>query len=712
MFHNYGFEVATILKNAENIRFNLRHPYVGTEHLLLAILQSDNEVSKIFALNDITYEAFKNVLLETVGQASTEQEINLYTPMLKKVIEIANMEAMDNNKGVVTPSHLVLALLEEGEGVAIRILMQFDASIDDLYIELKQTLSSKNKKNKNLEVLKIGVSMNNGLPTEKTIVGRDREVDLMIETLLRKQKNNPLLIGKAGVGKTALVEELARRIKYHEVPKELDGMEIILLEMGALVAGTKYRGEFEERLHKIIKEVISEKNIILFIDEIHSMVNAGGAEGAICASDILKPYLARGELKIIGATTLKEYHEFLEQDKALDRRFEKILLEEPNEEMMQTILDAVVPTFEKYYDMKITAKNKQDFLYYSEKYLFNKSNPDRTIDLIDSVCAHKKVKKASHDSHKSQEVLAKIRHKKVKSLKKGDFKTALKEAMDEEALRKKIATIEEQEKLTITTADILEIIEAKMHVWIQKDEEELIQTLHDELHTKILGQEEALSKIVESFQINKEGNLSFLFVGGSGVGKTESVKIISQVLKTEWIRIDMSEYTTPESIYKLIGSPPGYVGYKEPYIFQKIKEHPYATVLFDEIEKAHPKVLNLLLQILDESFVTDSLGETIRFDHTYIFLTSNATPKENIGFSSTKKSSLDHYFSKEFLGRIDAVVHFKPITKSVALEYITKNLENKAISPEDLLNESEIDKYGLRNLKNLIMKKNRQKISL
>ena len=217
MFHNYGFEVATILKNAENIRFNLRHPYVGTEHLLLAILQSDNEVSKIFALNDITYEAFKNVLLETVGQASTEQEINLYTPMLKKVIEIANMEAMDNNKGVVTPSHLVLALLEEGEGVAIRILMQFDASIDDLYIELKQTLSSKNKKNKNLEVLKIGVSMNNGLPTEKTIVGRDREVDLMIETLLRKQKNNPLLIGKAGVGKTALVEELARRIGHHAV---------------------------------------------------------------------------------------------------------------------------------------------------------------------------------------------------------------------------------------------------------------------------------------------------------------------------------------------------------------------------------------------------------------------------------------------------------------------------------------------------------------
>ena len=346
MFHNYGFEVATILKNAENIRYDLRHPYVGTEHLLLSILGSSNEVISLFLEYGISYDSFLEQLMETVGQASSYQELNLYTPMLKRVLEIANMNALENNKGVVTPTYLVLALLEEGEGIAIRILLSMGVSLDELYFELKQSIAPKSKRNKNLEVLKIGVLMGQNISREKVIVGRDKELDYMIETLLRRQKNNPLLLGKAGVGKTALVEELARRIKYHEVPHELEGMEIVLLEMGALVAGTKYRGEFEERLNKIIKEVVHEKNIILFIDEIHTMVNAGGAEGAIAASDILKPYLARGELKIIGATTLAEYHEFLERDKALDRRFEKIMIEEQNEEMMQTILDALVPTYE------------------------------------------------------------------------------------------------------------------------------------------------------------------------------------------------------------------------------------------------------------------------------------------------------------------------------------------------------------------------------
>lgn len=348
MFHNYGFEVASILKKAEDIRYECKHPYVGTEHLLLALLFEENETTQVFENFGVNYTSFKSLLIDTIGQASSYQELNLYTPMLKKVLEIANMEAMDLNHGVVKPVYLALALLEEGEGIAIRLLLQMDISLDDLYLSLKQLITPRSKKNKNLEIFKIGVSMSQNLGKEKVIVGRDKEIDFMIETLLRKQKNNPLLIGKAGVGKTALVEELARRIKYHEVPKELEGMEIILLEMGALVAGTKYRGEFEERLNKIIKEVLHEKNIILFIDEIHSMVNAGGAEGAIAASDILKPYLARGEIKIIGATTLAEYHEFLERDKALDRRFEKIMIEEPSLDMMQTILDAVVPSFEKY----------------------------------------------------------------------------------------------------------------------------------------------------------------------------------------------------------------------------------------------------------------------------------------------------------------------------------------------------------------------------
>lgn len=707
MFHNYGFEVASILKKAEDIRYECKHPYVGTEHLLLALLFEENETTQVFENFGVNYTSFKSLLIDTIGQASSYQELNLYTPMLKKVLEIANMEAMDLNHGVVKPVYLALALLEEGEGIAIRLLLQMDISLDDLYLSLKQLITPRSKKNKNLEIFKIGVSMSQNLGKEKVIVGRDKEIDFMIETLLRKQKNNPLLIGKAGVGKTALVEELARRIKYHEVPKELEGMEIILLEMGALVAGTKYRGEFEERLNKIIKEVLHEKNIILFIDEIHSMVNAGGAEGAIAASDILKPYLARGEIKIIGATTLAEYHEFLERDKALDRRFEKIMIEEPSLDMMQTILDAVVPSFEKYYNISISEENKKDFLYFSNAYLFNKSNPDKTIDLIDSVCARKKVKASSLQS--SQNTLEKIQRKKEKSLKNGDFKSALKEAIDEEEYKKKLKA--SSFKLTLTREDILEMIETKTNFWLQKDDHILLEKLKKNLLGSLLGQDDVLLKFVDSLNLNCQKNMSFLFVGGSGVGKTETVKIVSDTLRTYFIRIDMSEYNTIDSVHKLIGSPSYYAGYKEPYVFQKVKEHPYSTILFDEIEKAHPKVLNLLLQILDESFVTDSFGEVIRFDHTFIFLTSNVIGRDPIGFENSKKSSFDGFFSKEFIGRIDEVVKFNSITKEVALDYIHKHLKNQDILEEQLLHDAEVEKYGLRNLKNLIRKYNK-KISL
>ena len=711
MFHNYGFEVANILKKAENIRYECKHPYVGTEHMLLALLLEENETTHVFESFGVNYSSFKSLLLDIVGQASSYQELNLYTPMLKKVLEIANMEAMDLNHGVVKPVYLALALLEEGEGIAVRLLLQMDVSLDELYLSLKQLIIPKSKKNKNLEIFKIGVSMNQNIGREKVIVGREKEIDFMIETLLRKQKNNPLLIGKAGVGKTALVEELARRIKYHEVPKELEGMEIVLLEMGALVAGTKYRGEFEERLNKIIKEVLHEKNIILFIDEIHSMVNAGGAEGAIAASDILKPYLARGEIKIIGATTLAEYHEFLERDKALDRRFEKIMIEEPSLEMMQTILDAVVPSFEKYYDIFISEENKKDFLYFSNSYLFTKSNPDKTIDLIDSVCARKKVKEARLYSSKNRDTLEKIQRKKERSLKKGDFASALKEALDEEKFKKELTESANFTRLTLTHEDILEMIETKTNFWLQKDERVLLEKLKDNLLSNLLGQDEVLVKLVDSLNLNCQKNMSFLFVGGSGVGKTETVKIVSDTLKTYFIRIDMSEYNTIESVHKLIGSPSYYAGYKEPYVFQKVKEHPYATILFDEIEKAHPKVLNLLLQILDESFITDSFGEVIRFDHTFIFLTSNVIGRDPIGFENSKKASFDGFFSKEFVGRIDEVLRFKPITKEVALEYIHKNLKNKDVLEEQLLHDAEVEKYGLRNLKNLIQKYNK-KVSL
>ena len=707
MFQNYGFEVASILKKAENIRLELKHPYVGSEHLFLALLNTQNEVSSLLEEYGLTYDIFKEELISLVGHASKDQELNLYTPMLKQIIELANMNAAENNKGIVTPRHLFLALLEEGEGVAYRILIGLDMPVDEFYRRLKKNHPSK-ESHKNLEIFKIGVSLNESVNKNEKIVGRELEMNAIIETLLRRQKNNPLLIGKAGVGKTALVEELARRIKEREVPSELENMEIIMLEMGALVAGTKYRGEFEERLHKIIKEVIHAGNIILFIDEIHTMVNAGGAEGAIAASDILKPYLARGELKVIGATTLEEYHEFLEKDKALDRRFEKIMIEEPTKENMMEILKTIRPNLEHHYNLKLTDENLQDFYHLSEEYLFNKCNPDKTIELIDSVCAHVKLNGMNRQKISFPKELETIKKRKEKCVKNGDYEKAIEEATLEEKLKKEMKE-SHLETAMITKDDILEMIEIKTHAKIRVQRNELLSRLKENLFTHILGQDKALNQLLEVMAYPKKKGTSFLLVGGSGVGKTETVKVISDTLKTKLLRLDMSEYSSSESINKLIGAPAGYVGYDDGYAFRDLRETPFMTILFDEIEKAHPKVLNLLLQILDEGFITDRKGNKIHFDHTYLFLTSNITGKEQVGFSKKESASFEGLMSKELLGRMDAILEYQPITKEVAEKYIEKNLENLTVSKEEILKNADLERYGLRNVRHIIHQYNEKK---
>ncbi len=708
MFHNFGYEVSHLLKDAEAIRFDLKHPYVGTEHLLLAILHEDNEVSKMLLEYHLDYGIFRDELLSVVGSASREQDINLYTPMLKQVIELALMDATENNKGVVTPTHLFLSLLEEGEGVAYRILISMDLPVEEIYTKLKKRNFTKESRGKGLEVFKIGVLLNDAVNKNEKIVGREAEMTFLIETLLRRQKNNPLLIGKAGVGKTSLVEELVRRIKNNEVPDELKNSLVVMLEMGALVAGTKYRGEFEERLHKIIKEVRDAGNIILFIDEIHTMVNAGGAEGAIAAADILKPYLARGEIKIIGATTLLEYHQYLEKDKALDRRFEKIMVEEPSNDDMVVILGALRPNIEAHYDVVLTDENIKDFIECSDEYLFTKCNPDRTIELVDSVCARVKLRQDREHKKYSPMELEKIKKRKEKCVKLGDYKAALGEAALELELKKELVTFNHSASF-ITHDDILELIETKTHAKIRIDHKELLQTLRKNLFEQIVGQDDVLNSLLEVMQCPHKKGTSFLLVGGSGVGKTETVKIINDTLQTNLIRIDMSEYSSVESVNKLLGAPSGYVGYDDTYVFESLREHPFSTILFDEIEKAHPLVLNLLLQILDEGFITDRKGNKIRFDHTFIFLTSNVVSKATVGFdASGVASSFEGILSKELLGRIDKVLEYQSISSDVALDYIKKHLKNKSICKEDILAESDIFKYGLRNVRNLIHKYNKQ----
>lgn len=705
MFHNFGFEVSEILETAEQERESLRHPYVGSEHLLLAILKKESKLTSKLKSLGLTYDNFKEELIRIIGSASKVQELILYTPLLRRILELALSDAEENNKGKVTEEHLFLALLEEGEGIAIRIMMSMDIDLDELYDSLKQKKNKKENRG-NLEIYKIGIVLNDTINESEQVIGRNKEMEMMIETLLRRKKNNPLLVGKAGVGKTALVEELVRRIKKGNVPEELQEKEIVMIEMGSLVAGTKYRGEFEERLTKLIREVIENKNIILFIDEIHSIVNAGGAEGAINASDILKPYLARGELKCIGATTTEEYYKYIEKDKALERRFEIIKLQEPTKEETKEILSKVKKEYENHHHVKISTQNIEEIIDYADQYIFGRQNPDKSLELLDSVCAKVKMKSKRNLIIKNSHRLEKIIPEKEQLIREGKFEEAL-------MLKKREAKITHQtpkdkkKYLKMETLDILEVLEKKTGIPLLQNQKELLNQIESTLNEKIIGQTSAITKIMKILNQKKENQrrpLSFLLMGPTGVGKTETVKQISSIYGSmeNMIRLDMSEYTLETSIHKLIGTPGGYVGYGEPFIFQKLKENPYRIILVDELEKASPRIWNLFLQILDEGFITDSLGEQIHFDKTLIFMTSNLEIKNKVGFISSGNGDLEEILSKEFLGRFDAIVPYERVTKNMVKDYIDKNSNLKNYDLEKILKEADYEKYGLRNIKHIL----------
>mgnify|MGYP004641612867 FL=1 len=709
MFQNFGFIVSSILKEAESERSNLHHPYVGSEHMLLAILKRDNELTKKLNNYGLTYKIFKDELVRIVGIPKKNMEINLYTPLLKRILSNALEDAKENNKGKVTENHLFIALLDEGEGIAIRIMIGLGIDIDGLYDEIKK--KPNDVINNKLEIWNVGTNLNERVDTFDAVIGRDKEIDCLIEILLRKKKSNPLLIGPAGVGKTAIVEELARRIKNHQVPTCLEDKIIVDLPMGDLVSGTKYRGEFEERLTKIIKEVMANKNIILFIDEVHSMVNAGGAEGAINASDILKPYLARGDIKVIGATTTKEYEQFIAKDKALERRFDTILIKEPTLEETKEILMGLKDSYEVHHKIKITEENIIDIVTLGNRYLFKKKNPDKTIDLLDSVCAY--VKRKNEQDQKEREINYKISEllkEKETYVKNNNYEEALNVCL-------KIKELEDEKSknlennIVITKDDILKVIETKSNIPLLKDTNQMILEITNNLNKEIYGEENAINKIINNLKLylKKEKKRNILLLGPSGVGKTSSVKIISKTLNNSLIRLDMSEYNLETSVNKLIGVSGGYVGYNDEYIFSKVKYNPYSLILVDEIEKAHPSVLNLFLQILDEGFITDSKGEKIDFSHTLIFMTSNAVKNKKMGFSNTKYN-LNEDFSEEFLGRFDDIIYFDTLTKEVVLNYLKENIKED-IDYEDLLKDILYEKYGFRNIKKIIEKYELKQVS-
>ena len=700
MVNKFSFSISKIFKTAEEEMFTLHHPYVGSEHLLLSLLKLDKNIQKLASKYNLTYDKFREELILVVGTSTKKSSFVLYTPLLKRIINLAMEDARELEEEL-NCMHLFRAMLEEGEGIAIRILYAMNINLDGLYDDLSNNTS---KINNNLELLKIGKSMNDLVNSDDLVIGRDKELSLVIETLIRKNKCNPLLVGEAGVGKTAIVEELVRKIAKKEVPTFLQNKKIVMLEMGSLVAGTKYRGEFEEKLTKVIKELENNPDIILFIDEIHTIANAGGAEGAINASDILKPYLARGKIKIIGATTTAEYNKFILKDKALNRRFEVIKVIEPTIYETEEILKRIKSSFESHYNIKITSQNITDIVKLTDKYITDRKNPDKTIDILDSVCAMKEV--ASDNTAKILEyenAKKQIVTKKENMVKSHNFKKALEFSCAEVKIDKEIKKATNQ-ALKITEKDILTLISRKCNIPILESKTNF-KSLGKHLKNNLIGQDKAIDKIIDNLQNHDEDNpFSLLLTGSTGVGKTETVKQISKYLNMPLLRLDMSEYNQDITINRLLGSSAGYVGYDDGAIFDKIKMEPFTCILVDELEKASPSVINLFLQILDEGFVTNAKGEKIDFKNTLIFMTSNVKGSKKIGFMDTKKN-YNEFFSKEFIARFTDIIEYNDITEEMLDIYLKKN----NISDKSIIKNFDISKQGFRGLKHYLVKENKVK---
>lgn len=700
MVNKFSFSISKIFKTAEEEMFTLHHPYVGSEHLLLSLLKLDKNIQKLASKYNLTYDKFREELILVVGTSTKKSSFVLYTPLLKRIINLAMEDARELEEEL-NCMHLFRAMLEEGEGIAIRILYAMNINLDGLYDDLSNNTS---KINNNLELLKIGKSMNDLVNSDDLVIGRDKELSLVIETLIRKNKCNPLLVGEAGVGKTAIVEELVRKIAKKEVPTFLQNKKIVMLEMGSLVAGTKYRGEFEEKLTKVIKELENNPDIILFIDEIHTIANAGGAEGAINASDILKPYLARGKIKIIGATTTAEYNKFILKDKALNRRFEVIKVIEPTIYETEEILKRIKSSFESHYNIKITSQNITDIVKLTDKYITDRKNPDKTIDILDSVCAMKEV--ASDNTAKILEyenAKKQIVTKKENMVKSHNFKKALEFSCAEVKIDKEIKKATNQ-ALKITEKDILTLISRKCNIPILESKTNF-KSLGKYLKNNLIGQDKAIDKIIDNLQnYDEDKPLSLLLTGSTGVGKTETVKQISKYLNMPLLRLDMSEYNQDITINRLLGSSAGYVGYDDGAIFDKIKMEPFTCILVDELEKASPSVINLFLQILDEGFVTNAKGEKIDFKNTLIFMTSNVKGSKKIGFMDTKKN-YNEFFSKEFIARFTDIIEYNDITEEMLDIYLKKN----NISDKSIIKNFDISKQGFRGLKHYLVKENKVK---
>ncbi|MBQ8682015.1 MAG: ATP-dependent Clp protease ATP-binding subunit [Bacilli bacterium] len=736
MLGNFNEEAQFILLKSREEMLELHHPYIGTEHLVLSILKNENTISKRLKDYGLTYDTFKNEILTIIGKGTKKSPFFLYTPLLRKIMDNALLDAKDNNNGEVTVEHLFSSLLEEGEGIAIRIFIGMDINLEDLYDEFSSKLIKKTKKRRRkLLIEELGINLVEKAQNQKLdpVIGREKEINRLIEILCRRTKNNPILIGEAGVGKTAIIEELANRIASGEVPANLEDKKIISLDMSTVVSGTKYRGEFEERMQKILKEVTNEGNIILFIDEIHTLVGAGGAEGAIDASNILKPFLARGTIKCIGATTIQEYKKYIEQDKALDRRFQQITIEEPNQEATTNILKKLKPIYEHYHHVTIPDHLIEKLVELSNKYIYNRHNPDKSIDILDEVSSMVSVGQTKNQKKitKLKKELATITKNKTAFILDNDMENAYTYLKKESTLTSKLNELtskNNQSQKIITIEDIAKVINQKTGIpvyEIMKDNIKTITKLETALTSSIIGQNKAIQELINTTKKLKLGYSnhkikSYLFVGPTGVGKTNLAKTYAKELmgNNNLIRLDMSEYSDATAINKIIGSSPGYIGYQDNNnILDKLKDKPTSILLLDEIDKAHPSVINLLYQILDEGQITDAKNNTINLNNNIIIMTSN------LGFESTKlgfnqdknspiKSELKQKFPSSLINRIDNIIVFNHLTekdittiiknklKKLETKYPNLTYSNQLI--KEIITESEYQEYGARRIDKII----------
>ena len=792
MIYKFTKRAEKALELANEVALELGHDYIGTEHLLYGLIKEGSGIaSKVLENQGVTAQKVLEEIDTLIGindQLSKNMIVSLgFTPRSKRVIEVAFIEAKKQGSDYIGTEHLLVGILREGDSIAARIMIDLKIDPQKMYNEIVKVSNddvstndgnnSNYKKNNSFNqtptLNQFGVDLTKRATEGKLdpVIGRKNEIDRVIQILSRRTKNNPCLIGEPGVGKTAVVEGLAEKIVKEDVPETLKGKRVVTLDISSMVAGAKYRGDFEDRIKKCLNEVKKVGDVILFIDEIHTIVGAGSAEGAVDAANILKPLLARGEVKVVGATTLNEYRKYIEKDSALERRFSPVTVTEPTSEDTIKILEGIRDKYEAHHNVKITEDAIKSAVELSVRYINDRFLPDKAIDLIDEAASKVRMKSYTQPDNikKLEEELENIKKEKDEAIHTQDFEKAaklrdsqqqLQEKLDKE--KKKWENKNRKEIITLTQDDIAEVISSWTRIPVKKltqDENERLKNLEKNLHERVIGQNEAVEAVAKAIRRGRVGLKdpnrpigSFLFLGPTGVGKTELSKALAECLfgkEDSMIRIDMSEYMEGHSVSKLIGSPPGYVGFEEGgQLTEKIRRNPYSVILFDEIEKAHPDVMNMLLQILDDGRLTDSNGRTVNFKNTVIIMTSNVgarliTDKKSLGFSAensddkiqsqkeyenTKKdvlAELKKQFRPEFINRIDEIIVFHKLQKEeikqiidIMLKQVQKRLEAQDIKIEiddkvkDKIAESGVDtNYGARPLRRAIQNMIEDKIA-